>query len=69
MGSVAPRPRTQRPPVVRGPAGPDLAQAFIERARDSVASAEAAAAAYAKVQPLDAGRLLPGLHRNIDISI
>ena len=69
LTTVAPRPRPQRPPVVRGPAAPYLAKAFLERARAAVASPETAAAAYAKVQPLDGGRLLPGLHRNIDISV
>lgn len=69
LAAVAPRPRPQRPPVVRGPVAPYLAKAFLERARAAVASAAVAAAAYAKVQPQDGGRLLPGLHRNIDISI
>lgn len=69
LAVVAPQPRPQRPPVVRGPAAAYLVKAFVERARAAVATAEAAAAAYAKVQPLDAGRLLPGLHRNIDIFI
>lgn len=69
LAVVALHPRPQRPPVVRGPAVAYLVKAFVERARAVVATAEAAAAAYAKVQPADSGRLLPGLHRNIDIFI
>ena len=51
-----------------GPAAPYLAQEFAQRTRASGAAVNAAAAAYARVQPQTGDRLL-GLQRHVDISL
>lgn len=65
---VAPAPLPLRRAAGPGAAAPYLAQEFAQRSRPPGAAANAAAAAYARVQPQTGDRPL-GLQRHIDISL